>query len=234
MKILVCDDEPIIVKQISSMILEKYPWYEIFEASGSSEIVEMLQKDDSLNFDVVLMDIMLKNESGINIGAFLDNKLENSKIIFITGCQEKVSEIFFSIKPYGYIDKPISREILYRYLDKIENENVKLNLEYVFPDRGKTYSIKYDDISFVEIQRNKLLIHTVKGVFTISVKIEHFEKEAPKNFVRCHKSFIVNMKYVLEYNRNFFTMITGEMINVSRSKKEETDKRYFMYKGGMI
>ncbi|MBQ3006731.1 MAG: response regulator transcription factor [Clostridia bacterium] len=231
MKILVCDDEKIIIEQITDMISSRFSNYSVV---GVQSIKELLDIHNINEFDVVFLDIILKNESGIDLGLYLSKKTPDTKIIFISGYQNKVSEIFFSVYPFGFIDKPICSEILYKYLDAVKDEKEKLEAYFTYSEKGKDRKLRYSDICYIESNREKLFVNTLDSCFYVWKKISEVEDEFPDYFVRCHKSYLVNMRYVLEYKKQVFKLMNGKEICISRSKKNETEVKYFKFKGGFI
>ncbi len=234
MRVLICDDEQIIVEQIRSMIESHFPGYEVTGIKGSKELFELLNKNSDLVFDVVFLDLVLREESGINLGMFISRKMPDAKIIFVSGHIEKVQEIFFSVKPYGFITKPIEPIVLYRHIANIEDELAREDKSFDYYIKGKRRTLRFADILYVESDRNKILIHSVNEDITIIDRLDNIEKTFPKSFIRCHKSYFVNMKYVVEYNKTNFILINSHSINISRSKKDEVERRYFAFKGGMV
>lgn len=231
MKILVCDDNRMIVNQISEMISNRFPDYSVIGVQGIKEIFDIYNTDD---FDVVFIDIVLKNESGIDLGVYISRKMPDTKIIFISGYQDKVSDIFFSVSPFGFIDKPINPEVLYRYLDMAKDENEKFETYFTYTEKGTTRKLRYRDICYIESNREKILINTIDSCFCVWKKISEVEAEFPDYFIRCHKSYLVNMRYVLEIKNRYFRMINGKEIAISRSHKNATELKYFKFKGGIV
>ena len=233
MRVLICDDEQIIVEQIRNMIESHFSGYEITGIKSSKELFEILDAESDLVFDVVFIDLVLHEESGINLGMFISRKMPEAKIIFVSGHIEKVPEIFFSVKPYGFITKPIEPIMLYRHLANIEDELEREEKAFDYFIKGKKRTLRFTDILYVESDRNKILIHSVNEDITIIDRLDNIEKTFPKCFIRCHKSYFVNMKYVVEYNKTNFVLINSQSINISRSRKDEVERRFFAFKGGM-
>lgn len=231
MKILICDDEKIIVEQIREMILKRFPDYSVVGVQSIKELFGMHNTD---SFDVAFLDIVLQNENGIDLGLFISKKMPDTKIIFISGYQNKVSEIFFSVSPFGFIDKPINADVLYKYLEMARDEKEKLEAYFTYSEKGQDRKLRYRDICYVESSREKMLVNTLDSCFHVWKKISEVESEFPDYFVRCHKSYLVNMRYVLEYKKQVFKLMNGKEIGISRSKKNETEMKYFKFKGGII
>lgn len=231
MKILVCDDEKIITEQIEKIILERFPGYSVSCTYSMEAALELCSSDC---FDVVFLDIVLEDENGIDIGLYLSRKMPDSKIIFISGYQDKVSEIFFSLSPFGFIDKPINPDMLCKYLARAMDEKEKLEAYFTYTEKGQERKLRYSDICYVESSREKILVNTTDSSFHVWKKISEVEDKFPDYFVRCHKSYLVNMRYVVGVEKQAFRLMNGKEIGISRSKKNETEMKYFKFKGGFI
>ena len=57
-------------------------------------------------------------------------------------------------------------------------------------------------------------------------RLDNLEKRLPDYFLRCHKSFLVNMKKIECIKGNEIYLYTGEEIRISRNKKNEAKDKY--------
>ena len=219
------DDQSIIVERINGLILEKYPDYEVSTALDSSEVSVLLEQ--GMTFDLAFVDISLTNESGADIANYLSGKLPDIKTVFISGYPEMVSEVFFSVQPFGFIDKPIKKEKLYKYIDAAGGKKEDSSNYYACKIRGRDIRIPYTDIIYIESEAKNLIIHKTNDTVRVAGFLEDAEKTFPKDiFARCHKSYIVNLKYVTEYSKMKVSLIDGTKISVSRSRKDDFEARY--------
>ncbi len=230
MKILVVDDLSIINDRIERLILDKYPDYEVSKAACSGDVVRLVE--EGKEFDLVFIDINLGEESGISVANYLSSNLTGIRSVFISGYPEMVSEVFFSVQPFGFIDKPIKPEKLYKYVDaaneKIGSENRALSCKV----RGMDLTIRLDDILYIEYENKNLIIHKTDGnTVKAAGLLEKVMEQLTDAFIRCHKSYIVNLAYVVSYIRMEATMKDGSVIAVGRSKKEEFENAYLSFKG---
>lgn len=102
MKIVIVDDEKIILDGIKRAILKIYPNFEINCFLDSNEAINFIQKSSC---DVVLLDIQMPEISGIELAKRIKGIKENINIIFITGYSEYAINAF-SLNASGYIIKP--------------------------------------------------------------------------------------------------------------------------------
>ena len=236
MNILICDDDKKILDFLSENLMKKYGDLHRFEFAQTGD--EFLSKlnDGKTKFDVLIMDICIKNSSGIDLACLAHNKFPQLKTVFITGYKGKVEEIFIKIRPYAYVSKPINFKLLCLHIDRLNNSLQEKSRDFLLVDNKKTTAkIPYNSILYFESQKRKLLIHTADDIYCVYRKISDLKAFAPDFFVRCHQSFLVNLYYVKgAITNNCLELITGQKIPISRSRIIETQKAYFDFLGGEI
>lgn len=234
MRVLICDDEPAIVRQISGIIADAYPDIELVGIHSSAELSEKLApKDANKNFDLAFVDIAVKDESGVDIAEFISALCPGVKIVFVSGNQDLVSEAFVKVNDCGYIYKPVDPVLLRGYIERERAGSRRRTEEYFeYLSRGMMHRIDSGSILFISSERNHLEIHTASGKnVTVPGKLDEAEKQLEASFVRCHKSYLVNLKYIARYTATQFYLMNGDTVSISRSKKKESADRYVLFKG---
>lgn len=225
MRILIFAEKKEISEQLKSVIPKRYPGYFV-------EAVDCLKGTDLVKgkeFDIIFVDDGF-GETSVSLAMFIQKAFPESKIIFITDSMETVSELLLNTEVFGIIEKSLNTSRVYRYLEAVKGCKDKVSRRFSFTERGRKRTILFSNIVYLESNREKLLIKAVKSEFGIWKKISDVEQLFPDYFVRCHNSFLVNMKYIVDYKNNSFILIDGSEIVISRSKKEEAVKKYCEYK----
>ena len=86
-----------------------------------------------------------------------------------------------------------------------------------------------DEILYLESRAHRTMIHTYEGEEVCRDKISDLEQRMGDTFVRCHQSFLVNMKYIRRIENESFKLENGEEISISKRRYVETKNRYFAY-----
>ncbi len=181
--------------------------------------------------DILFFGIDNGNNCDFEILSQIKESNPNIKIIIVSDCLVKIQEVFFNIEPFGFIQKPVVPEMIFRYIEKAidEKENSTQSLNFSFGK--KSYKVKCGNIHYIESQRNKSIIHLGNKELHLMAKLDDVQPQLPDYFVRCHKSYLVNMNYADCYNSQYFEMSCNKIIPVSRSRKAETEKKFFYFKG---
>ena len=136
--VLIVEDDSNVRKLLKKMI-EKHDGFSVsFEASGVKEAIEFYQNNP---VELVMMDIDLKGESGMECARIISDMNPKVKIVFTTAHSEYMADAF-EIYAFDYIVKPYNMERLNRTLNRIKdisynNENTH-NTESHMPVAGST------------------------------------------------------------------------------------------------
>lgn len=221
-KIAICDDEKIACELLEKKILSYMEnWKEHCEIKCFFSAMELLQTP--CTFDLFFLDIQMPEQDGIALAKKIRDNENRGAIIFITALSEHVYDAF-EVEAFDYICKPIDDMRLQKTLDRAirklrENENKSLFVKTM----NWCKTVKLDDIYYCEVINRKIYLHTKNGVIEYYCTLEDIEKQLDYRFVRCHRSYLVNLDYMLEYTNGQITLENGEHVPTSRLRHQ-----YFM------
>lgn len=190
--------------------------------------------DDVLNdkkqeFDLLLLDIELGKNNGIDLALKVNEITPYTQIIYITAYMQYVSDVYQSKHTYF-----INKENLDKYFpiainQAIENIN-HLKSQYLYISWNKQKNEVYQkDIIYIERKSRVSYVYTKKEVYKTSLKINELILLLNDSFCICHKSFIVHMDYIKDINHNSVQLMNQQIIPISRSQKEVFKKLYNRY-----
>ena len=152
--IVICDDEPIFLTQISEMIIDILASMgescEIRKYTSISELKNTLQNTPK-SCDILILDIMLGENNGINFAECLRDTENQIPVIFISSSKEFVFDAY-SAEPVGYILKPVSRQKLAEALTRAIRHLIPKSIIIDTPSRTVSFHIR--DITYIEIINN--------------------------------------------------------------------------------
>ena len=234
----ICDDAEKILNLLYRMIEEQYgEKLQIQTWSSPQEMLFFCEEEAGVPLDIVLIDIVLKRESGVELAKKLQQLSRRVKIIFITGFIEFAADIF-EIEPVYLLKKPISViklvEAIDRAIDKIRLEETQI---ITLQSKGVFFRIAVGSIVYVESKERKLLIHQdVDEPITVYMKMDELEEKLGpmRLFLRCHHSYLINMEYIKSFTAHEIVMLDDTTIPVSRPKSKSAKERFIAYLGTKI
>ncbi|TXB66998.1 response regulator transcription factor [Vicingus serpentipes] len=217
-KILIAEDDVLISEHLKQILTDL--GHVVYDIVSS---YEMAKKSIDINDlpDLALLDIRMHNEDqGIKIAEYI--KKLNIPFIFITSFSDKktLEEAIFH-QPKGYLLKPFTPDEIKKIIDKVMKE---LAISYLFvKEKDKKIKLFFNKIMFVKSDNNYLEIHTETKMFVERLKLIDIDNILPKDsFIRVHRSYLVNKKFIERINNNSI-VINGVEIPVSRKYKNCLD-----------
>ncbi len=225
---LIVDDEPI-AQQILETYLLKSPDFEMIAKCGNAlEAFNMINKEP---IDLMLLDINMPEISGMH---FLKSLKNPPLVIFTTAYSEFAAESY-DHNAIDYLLKPISFERFTKALDKvIKNLQVPVTDQKMDPNSDDTLFFKSEgklvridlaqlwlaeglkDYVVLRINDSKIIVHTTMKNLQ-DLLVNH------SRFIRVHKSYIINIQYVSELDRNTIK-IKNQEIPIGSTYREDVEK----------
>jgi DNA-binding LytR/AlgR family response regulator len=228
-KCISIDDEPLALKQIVAYI-EKTPFLELVEHFDSAlQAMDWLSKNE---IDLMFVDINMPDLSGMD---FVKSLPQPPKVIFTTAYSEyalegfKVDAVDYLLKPIGYSDflkaTQKAKDRFFSY--PTATEQLDSNEEFLFiKTEYKIQRINLKDIKYIEGMREyvRIFIENQPAVMTL-LSMKKLDEHLPqKDFMRVHRSFIVNLNKISIIERNRIIFDKDTYIPISEQYKEGFQK----------
>lgn len=236
LSIAVCDDEVMECCTIAGKVKEiakemKIPCI-IQQFCSGQELIQ-----SQYNFDIIFLDIIMHDLDGMKTAQIIREKAYDKILIFITSSRNYVFEAY-DVEAFQYLMKPIDDKKLRKALQRavLKTENHMQEFIIVSKERQKK-KLFIDDIYYCEIRGRMIDIHGREGVFTFYGQIGVLEKNLQdKGFFRCHKSYLINLKYVNVYNKQEVILDNGASIMIAKRRYDEFCREFlgYMRKNGGI
>ena len=221
LSIAVCDDEVIeccnMAKRIKDILEDmKIPCI-IRQFRSGGELLQALE-----SFDIVFLDIIMQDLDGMKTAQMFRRKASDKILIFVSSSREYVFEAY-DVEAFQYLLKPVDDRKLKSVLQKAVRKTKKRSQEFIIVSRERQKKKLFlEDIYYFEIKGRIVDVHCTEGIFTYYGQIGELENKLwDKGFFRCHKSYLVNLKYIDGYNRQEVVLENGEKIVIAKRRYDE-------------
>jgi len=220
--VAICEDTPEHMEQLSLLIKKSGIPAEVsrFENAG-----DFLQNFHAGKYDVIFMDIYFSNESaGIAAARQIREKDMFVTIAFTTTSLDHTLESY-RLKAAMYLEKPLKEADIKETLELALIKRRSRAVINISLEGGKKADIPLDSIMFFEQKGNEIeVVTTTSGILRTSrsVKLGDMETQLPSPpFLRCHRSFIVNLDHVLGIDKDTysFTLRNGGRADINQRKR---------------
>ncbi|MCM1189949.1 MAG: LytTR family DNA-binding domain-containing protein [bacterium] len=227
-KIGICDDGKNICASIEDMLLgyaeERSLQVEVLVWYTGEYLKEYLEQGNHL--DILFLDIELLQMTGIEVGSYIRNVLDNVRlqIIYISGKTSYALRLFRT-QPVDFLIKPISREQVVRAMDLAVKMIEKRGERFEFRQGRDYYYIAVGDIVYLESRGRKIRIVTLKGSYEIYGRLKEAAERLPGDFILIHQSYIVNQGYIFRYAYESVELINGVTLTISKPYRRQVREK---------
>ena len=229
LRIAICDDEKYMSDKIKMMVsdyfCEKNMDIVISQFSSGEELLK-----DNRTIDILFLDIQMKDMDGMETARKLRNRKFKGVLIFITVLKEMVFQSF-EVQAFDYLVKPIEASYFERTMERLLDTMKNAGESSLLVQKGYESSIVLlEEIVFCEIIDRKVYLHLVSSeIIDFYERIENLETKLDSSFYRCHRSFLINLKYLKSYKNGTAYMEGGTEIPVSRLRSKEFSNVILQY-----
>jgi DNA-binding LytR/AlgR family response regulator len=229
MRCIIADDEQLARTLIENYI-SKIPYLELVKSCKNGlEVNDILQEEE---IDLLITDIQMPEILGTDLVKSLTHP---PMVIFTTAYKDYAIE-GFELSAVDYLLKPFAFERFLTAVNKAkeifdnshDNQDVSLKKDYLtIKADHKLYKVQYEDIKYIEGQREYVSFHTPTGRITALMSLKKLEESLPSSlFIRSHKSYIINKRLVEALEGNTL-LIQGKSIPIGQSYREAVIREVF-------
>jgi len=230
-KVLVVDDEPI-ARDILAAYLARVERFELLGTCASA--MEAFKLLSQVKTDLLLLDINMPEVSGLD----LLRNLKNPPCVVLTTASPDFAMQGYELDVLDYLLKPIAFDRFAKALAKVEkhvlgNQAAAVSApaqaeeEHLMVVRaeGKWVKVNIRQLWLVEGLKDYIKLHTSTGKVVIRSTMKNFEEQLSPypEFIRVHKSFIVNAAFVTEFDTNF-VKVNEQLVSVGNTYRNEVSK----------
>jgi DNA-binding LytR/AlgR family response regulator len=227
----IVDDEPLAVSLLESYV-NKVPFLKL--TGKFSNALSAMQNIATEKVDVLFLDIQMPEVNGMDFAHTISN---NTRVIFTTAFSEyavegyRVNALDYLLKPFSFEEFVAAAKKAYGWFEIVQQksnpdiEKTRENIGIFVKSEYKYLHILYDDVLYIEGLKDYVKIYTqdsLKPILSL-MSLKQLEEDLPfGNFVRVHRSYIINVDKISSINKNRI-IIDKKQIPIG-----ETYKKQFM------
>lgn len=222
--IAICDDEKMFCSELEAMLnhaaqilnmkAEIEPWY-----SGETLIDHL---SNGYHADVIFLDIELIRLTGIDVGLYIREVLENmyTQIVYVSSKQGYAMQLF-KTQPFDFLIKPIAERQILTIMSKLMKIWSYHNRYFEYQYGRERFKIPFDDILYFKSDRHKVIIVKAHEELEYYGKLIDIISDTPPQFLMIHKSYLINRDYVKKYAFDFVEMNNSHILSISKAFRKE-------------
>jgi two-component system, LytTR family, response regulator len=208
------------------------------ESATALETIELVR---AANPELLFLDIHMPGMDGFDVmGALASQKETPTPRVIFTTADDQYAVRAFEVNAVDYLLKPFTCERLRAAVQRVREQSQPRPAEagngnasgpavnfytnrIVFKSRGRILFLPVSDIRWIGAEGNYVRLSTATETHLLRETMAHLEERLdPRGFLRVHRSFIVNLKYVKEVRRettgdSVVIMDSGQKVALGRS-----------------
>lgn len=201
--------------------------YTIDTYSCRQDLLELIRKNPAY-YDVVFVDIPPEDTSAVELCRDLNALHMTARIVFLSSVTDYVFD-GYDVGAINYFVKPIDRAKLKRLLYADYQSNC-LSRKILVPIGAGHIQLSPDYIVFLEVINKTVRVRYEKDEeflkSTLSSIKKYFE---PFYFLQCHRSYLINPKFIKQIMRTSLIMTNGDTVPISKYRYKELINQFHDY-----
>ena len=229
-KIAVCDDEEKSLEVIKRYAEYYFAQYGVeFSLHTYSSAEELLREAVQSPYDICFLDIDMPDRNGIDLAEQINRGDNQTLIVFVSFREDYVFQSFRA-HPFSFVRKSHFQEDM----DRTIRDVVKLRTRQrdqnelcrIVDEAGYEHVFLRDSICYLKAEEKYVDVVLTDGKKLLRCSMKNLERElAPYGMIRCHKSYIVNIRKVYAVKYDHLMMLDKTQIPIRRGMVGELKKQ---------
>lgn len=232
-RITICDDELQFQKDLSELVSElPFKMTSTCYVDGDTLLADCRKQQ---TYDLVLMDIQMAGQlKGIDYALELRKLLPDVGLIFVSAYPQYITKVFSSTVPDQFLVKPVRYSDFFDAVTTVlAKQSCRKNQQkFHFKTKGQTTSLSTNEIYYMESLTHNIVVYSKAGKVCFQGTMEEQElRFSQHNFVKIHRSILVNMVHIRHINKNSVTLDDAEhtILPISRMRYKQVREIYTAY-----
>lgn len=234
-RVAICEDEPLAARENEALLcrvlearrLRRGADFSVTVFHAAGPLLESLREQPS-SFHLLLLDIGLSQENGMELAARLREMGVGCSVIYITSHEEYMPRSF-ATRPLDYLLKPVDEEKLGKAIDWDLRKNYRPE-QLMLPVNGGWRVVAVRDVLYAEATSHKSAVHLAQETIYVNQTFRDLLKRLPGgSFCRCHNSIAVNLGHVHKRTSRGLQLDTGTELPVSRTYQKEVVRQFVAF-----
>ncbi len=227
MKFGICDDSAADRQKLTAMLrdcpLASRAGKQIAQFSNARALLKAFAPG---LFDVLFLDIYMPGLDGMRAAEYLRKQDKDLSLVFTTSSADHAIESY-AVHAAGYLVKPFTAIQLDETLEWCLENRLESSKALCVISNREMVSVPHRDILYIEVFGRSCVIHALGGPVTTNRGLNELESELGDGFLRCHRSYLVNMAHILRHEAACFVLPGNRSVPIARDGANRAKQRFF-------
>ena len=232
-KVLLCDDDAIFLKDLQNEIERTFARLNMRSAITALGSPAQLTPEVLSQCDMVFLDIDFEREeqTGIDIARSLRRFNRRAYVFFVTNYID-YAPAGYEVQAFRYILKRDMSQVLERYILQAVENMAEGRTVLRLRDREQTVDLPLEQITYLEVLDHYVSIHAGSRSYSLNATLSGMEGQMEEHgYLRIHKSYLVNMAHIRKFRSRECLLTDGTALAVSEKNYSQQKQKYLLWKG---
>lgn len=226
-----CDDDPSVLDELHELLGSYRAEHnaDIAPTAFQSPFELLAAIEKGARFDILLLDVLMPGENGIEAAREIRQYDSNVKIIFLTSSAEFAVQSY-TVGAYFYQLKPIWPESFFRLMDSVIAAcSRESSASLILRCKTGITRVELDKLEYCEVIRRSLLLHKTDGtVLEAAGSMDSLCESLAehRNFLRIHRSYLVNLEHIQTITPKTLVMSSCAELPIPRGRYNDIKDAY--------
>ena len=232
MRIAICEDNREHAEILSGMVNHWAKKEDMQVSIGYNQSAEqfLFCMKDEPPYDLAFLDIQMSKINGLQLARMIR---EEDRLIFLvfTTALKKYAPKGYEVSAFRYLIKPLQEDEVFQALSAASQMlEVRKKEAIIVTQSDKSRRVFMDDIYYIEVDNHHIILHLRDETIRFKAKLKELETQFKEpQFCKCHRSYIVNMKYAGRISREGVEIDGKKTLPISKSRWEALNHCYMEY-----
>lgn len=232
-RIILCDDDSAFLNAIQREILRVFARLNTKVSVSMSNSPGDISAEQFAACHMAFLDVDFESEdcNGIDIARSLRQVNSRALIFFVTNYID-YAPAGYEVQAFRYILKRDMGEVLERYLLQAMDHFAEGQEFLRLQNKDQVADIPLEKIAYLEVMDHSVSIHAGDDPLDLNATLSALEERlVTHGFLRIHKSFLVNMRYIRKFRSRECLLSDGTILAVSEKNYAQQKQKYLLWKG---
>lgn len=194
---------------------------------NAAGLVERVLKMET--YDIIYLGMNLGDADSIALAKSIRER-DKEMFFFFLGTEERQLRELFELMPAASLDVPVSETGFRNWFGRVVLRFMDRRWYFSFNFNRRTFHIPYYEIQYLESEKHCIRIKTIHQWYCYYGKMDDAERDlgmAVGIFIRIHKSYLVNYRYIYWFDGTSVQMDGGVNLPVSAAYRKQVRERYW-------
>ena len=227
--IMTCEDDVEDARQLARALGSCHILHDVdYQVESFRTARQLLLNYEAAHCDILFLDILIGDGDGISVARKIRDLNADVPIVFVTSSRDYAIDSY-DVNAVHYLMKPVTPQAVDEALKRCQRVIHDKHRTIKVMSGRMTERVLARDVMYAETFGHRVTLHLRGRDLDTTTPLAKIAEEGGDPFLRCHRSFVVNMDYVTAVHGKSFMMADGSEVPIRTNGSAQVIAAYHAY-----